>query len=524
MITTGSERQLGQRGARRGRVMRQRSTSFVSLRDLLFIAFKHKTKAMVVGITLLVLAMLAAIGLPSKYSSHSKMLVNLGRQSGMDATSMLGPNVIPMINRDAEINSETQILKSRAVAERAVKLLGDGYISRDPVDAVDKLWNFVGVKAEPQSAVLTVSFEASRPEKAQAIVKAYVDAYLDIRADMLANRGSTSFFQEQGKEARKRLAELETQLRELKDSTGVTDPDAQKQILLNRIATLQGALDGAHADLAASRSRIKTLEERMRATPERTQLSTGEAMTALDQLRAEVNKMKLERADLMTRYFENAPNVVMLTERLEAAQKQLDEAETGKNSQVSGLNPVHQEIQTQLEGEYGNRDATTARIEKLIDDRATAESGLANLNEVEIKIKSLVREASTAEDFLKKYDQGLDVARTDAALGGDKISNISVFSPATLDAQPSSPNRKLLVVFGVFLACAGAIGTAFVSEAFDLRVSRPEDLKRIGLWPVVTIPVLRMARGLSSEQSDEPIDLEVKPSTVEIDTGEGNRP
>lgn len=524
MITTGSERQLGLR-TRRGRVMRQRSSSFVSLRDLLFVLFKHKTKALVVGITLLVLAALAAVGLPSKYASHSKMLVNLGRQSGgMDATSVLGPTVIPLINREAEINSEMQILKSRAVAERAVKLLGDGYIARDPVDAVETLWNYVGVKAEPQSAVLTVSFEASRPEKAQKVVEAYVNAYLDVRAEMLANRGSTAFFQQQGAEARKRLAELDTQLRELKDATGVTDPDAQKQILLNRMATLQGALDAAQADLAASRSSIKTLEERLKITPERTQLATGEAMTALDQLRAEVNKMKLERDDLLTRYYENAPNVVMLTERLEAAQKQLDEAETGKNSLVTGLNPVHQGIQTQLESEYANRDATVARIDKLIDDKVAAESGLAKLNDSEIKIKNLAREANIAEDFLKKYAQGLDVARTDQALGGDKISNISVFSPATLDPEPSSPNRKLLMVFGLFLAFAGAIGTAFVSEAFDLRVSRPEDLKRIGLWPVVPIPVLRMARGLSSEQTDDPIDLAFKPTKMDLDASETSRP
>ncbi len=525
------------RRPRRRGVNRPQPSGFLSLRDLLFVLFKHKVKAVAVGVVIAALALAAAVLLPSRFESTAKMQVNAGRQSvGLDATSVIGPTMVQMVSRSAEIiNSETQILRSRAVAEQAIKLLDQDPKSDRPeprtgtdlTEAADRLTRQVEVKSAPDSTTLIVSYESGDPETSRRVVDAYVNAYLNVRAEMLRTRGSTGFFDQQSREARERLARIELQLRELKDQTGVADPDAQRQILLNRIAGLQDSIDNANADLSGSMKVIETLEARLAETPERTQLSSsrGEAMTSMDQLRSDVNKMRLDLADLRTRFFDTSPNVVMLQEKLKQAEEQLAGVEERGGSEVTGLNPVHQDLKTRKENEYATRDSLDARLQQLVADRRKAETGLASLNDADLKIRQLAREANIAEDIMKKYAQGLDVARTDEALGTDRISNISVYEPATFNSNPSSPNRKLLVLFGLFLAGCGAIGTAFVSEAFDLRVSRPEDLRHLGLNPIVPIPVIRMTRGLTGEpRSGEPVEKNSPPTAGDAILADAIRP
>src|SRR5262245_57577294 len=93
--------------------------------------FRHKGKMLVVF--LLVLGTAAAITWlsPRSYRSQAKLFLRLGRDNvTLDPTATLGQTPVVAIppNREGEVNSVIDLLKSRALLERVVAKVGPGAI------------------------------------------------------------------------------------------------------------------------------------------------------------------------------------------------------------------------------------------------------------------------------------------------------------------------------------------------------------------------------------------------------------
>ena len=83
-----------------------------SLRDFLYVVFKHKTKILAVFLATVITVTAASFIMKPTYEADSKILIKFGRENiYIPATEHVSP--IVNLNPQKEMNSEIEILKSR---------------------------------------------------------------------------------------------------------------------------------------------------------------------------------------------------------------------------------------------------------------------------------------------------------------------------------------------------------------------------------------------------------------------------
>ena len=496
------------RAARPAARRRAASTaSLPSVRDVVYVLFKHRAKSACVAAGVLAVALAAAATVPSRFASESQLLVRMGRESMPNSTVAGGPQAAPMLDRTTEVNSEAQILRSVEVVNRTVDrigvatLLGEApsfdaaKLAEQKARAARTIASKIEVRTEPLSAIIKVSYEAASATTARDVVAAYVDQYLDHRAAIYGGRGAGDLFAGLTKESQAKLLGIEEQMRALKDRTGVSDVDAQKTVLLSRTATLQNALDVGGAQLASTISRVHTLEEQLDATPRQVTLSRtlNEPMSVVSNAQTDLNKLRADLDQRLGTYLPNSPTVVQLQEQIARAERRLKDIGSTREPEVVGMNPTWSDLDKQLAVERTNQDGYDAQVQSLVVQLAGARRGLSVMNELELKMGQLARERSMLIEQIRKLVEGRDFSSIDQAMSKDRVGSVTASQAATLAARPSSPNRMLLVLFGLFASIAGGAATALVAEMLDPNVGRPLDLKRLGFRRVVSLPNLKMS-------------------------------
>ena len=377
-------------------------------RDLAFILFRHLKKSLAFFVLVFGLAAAAATLIPDSFQSDARLLVRLGVESMLpDPSVQIGKAVVaPIQNRNAEINTELQILRSREVAEAVLARIGPGRVFGAPVAPVEKvnvhdadvraaimqLDRKLSVEVEPDSNVLAVRYEAKDPQVAQDVVAAYVDCFREIRARIHRNPMTARFFGDQQASVRAEIESLEQEIRRLKDATGVADLEEQRRVLSARAANLQTEID-------------------------------------------RVNQLLV-----------------------------------GSNA--------------------GSAHPGRARLAALEQQQRDVDAQVRKINAVAVRLGELERDFGVKTETFKQYAAIAQQAGVDTAMADGRLSNISVVQAASLPIKPSKPNRLLLIGVGLFLAVSGGIGLAFVSEALDHSVRRPEDVAAMGVSRCISIPYI----------------------------------
>src|SRR5581483_7077906 len=101
-------------------------------------------------------------------------------------------------------------------------------------------------------------------------------------------------------------------------------------------------------------------------------------------------------------------------------------------------------------------------------------------------------EVSLQESHYRRYAENLEQAQIDRALETERISNISIVQPATLEVEPVRPKALVNFAAGLLLALLAAAVTAFLAERLDRSVKSPADVEaRLNLPLLASVPLLR---------------------------------
>ena len=107
-----------------------------SLRDIYYVLFRHKWKIILFFLAVVITVTIGTFQAPEIYRSDAKLLVRIGRESvTLDPTATTGHIISIGQSRQAEINSELEILKSREIAEKVVDAIGLEAILKPPDEA-----------------------------------------------------------------------------------------------------------------------------------------------------------------------------------------------------------------------------------------------------------------------------------------------------------------------------------------------------------------------------------------------------
>lgn len=431
----------------------------------------------------LVLAVFVAVGSISAVRSFMT-------QSVYQATAQIlidreTPNVLTFkevtdVNSAREDYFQTQykLLQSRALARRVVdglNLLQDPEFGgpRDaavvkaaqqarpgesPVmeGAIDGVLGRLRVEPVKGSRLVAVSIEALRPELASQLAnevgRRYIEQTMEFRYQTSSEAGQ--WLKGQIEEAHKKTEELERELTEIKERTGVVSIEERRALLNQKLTQLGGALTG----LKTERLEKEALYNQMRGVANPEELPQVQSSPVVQSLRTDLAGLERQLAQLTERYLDQHPEVVKARLQVEETKRRL-RAEA-------------QRVIRGAENDYRAAAAQEASVSRAVEETKTEiqELGTRALD-YDTKKRELDAAREVMNSLLSRSKQ-TDVAQE------LKNSNVRVVDPAVVPRWPVRPNRTRDVAYGLILGLFLGIGLAFFLEYLDNTIKTPEDVRQ----------------------------------------------
>jgi succinoglycan biosynthesis transport protein ExoP len=397
-------------------------------------------------------------------------------------------------------------------------------------------------RTQPQASIaFTLSFESEDPNIAQQVANRLTDIYLaeNDRTRQEKAAGTTQFLGEQAQKLyadvqalEKRLLDLrskhngslpeqfamntqllnqaQAQLMQLRaDQQILTDkksylhsqlgtispytpmnssgrpatPQAQLMDLELQYSDLSGRYGAKHPDVVRLKRQIEVMRQQIGGVDNR----------ALDQ--ANYSMLQAQLNEALQRYGEKHPDVQRLRRQVDEAKAQMDAAPAPSITPPQGPpdNPMYFQLQNQL------ADAESQL--RGIDERAAAlEANIAELQKRILQTPTIEAEYSSLQSqhqvALQRYqnfkDKEADAQVAETMEQQSKGETFSVIEPPQYPDVPERPNRRLLMLVGIFMTGMLAAGAMVAIDMLDPRIYEPKSLMAaFGEMPLATVPYIR---------------------------------
>lgn len=476
--------------------------SNVNLHMIREIAARNKKILIRVPICALILGAIVLLFAPRTYRSEARIFLRLGRESvGLDPTASTGQTLaLQQADRKDEVKSAIEILKSRGTIAGAVdKLTPDvvlgndrstGFSLRgivtapihlvgwlvgriDPISdreaAVINVERHLYVMSERESNVIVVQYDAKNPKLAQTICDAVVDAYQHEHMRIHRSEESTPFFAEQQQRLRTQLDDALDKVRKTKNELGLSSIEQRRNSLEAQFNAVELDRLSTEEQLATAQARIADLNRRLAETPERLVDSKKSVPNqGADLLHQQFYALQVKAMDLKARYSDEHPLVKAANDQLAEAKRVLAQQAGERLETTDEINPIHRDLLLDLKREQSQVAGLKSRATALAAQKDSVLAALREVNDQDLKIDQLNRQAELARDRFMQYSRSMEESRIDKALENEKISNVSIVQAATLAEKPVSPSKPLVVAGTLLFAFAGTLGLVLVNERFGM--------------------------------------------------------
>jgi capsular exopolysaccharide synthesis family protein len=396
--------------------------------------------------------------------------------------------------------TQTRIMTSRAVSQRAVEKLG---LQHDPVflgvaqiadpkareaamksiDAVSLLQGKVSVLPIKDTRIVNIRVEDLDPQRAALLANEVADAYINenlavrLRVSESANRWLED-----------RLAELEQRTKQSdiavydfkKDADMLTTSlEDRASIISQRLTTFNGALTDIRTRIAGLKARVEAIDSLRKGVDTSLEplwadvLSGGAGGSLLAALKTRYVQEKAECAALAERYLPDHPKLATCLQKVTEAREDL----------VSELNNVVRGAQLDLTEAL----AKDRNLQALLD---TAKAEAFDVNKRQIEFERLKRESDNNQ---RLYDLVLKRLKDTELSGMLRTNNARVLDAARPSFGPLRPNVRNNLLLGLLLGLAGGIGLAFLLDQLDNTVKSQADVEEkvgipfLGVLPHVSV-------------------------------------
>jgi len=266
-------------------------------------------------------------------------------------------------------------------------------------------------------------------------------------------------------------------------STGerVLSPSDRLKFLRTDYARVSALYAPTHPDVLRLQREIAGLEKDVGAVDQ------------VNDLERQLLDASAKLASAKQRYAPDHPDVVRLerlTDSLTAEVTKLHEAPAMPQANSNAPdNPAYIQIKAQREASLNERGSLDKKRNELQIRLRDLEKRLESAPGVERDYGALVRELDNTQLKYREVRQKQMEAQVSQNLETEhKSERFTLIEPPLVPEQPASPNRIVIVVLGMVLSLAAAIGTMVLLEAMDGSVRSRRDL--IGLLTVPPLAVL----------------------------------
>jgi len=441
-----------------------------------------------------------ALQLKPTFAAHSSLLIRLGQEYVYQPTvGDAARGATP--DNDQVVQSELEILESEAVKRKTVEdigvarmspALGRAYAHADDLKrrdihaaAVKLIDDGLKLQTAPDSSIVKLSFTANDPALAALVLNTLVDEYLRYRRTVLID-GETGQVEAELKAFQVRLDAADAAYQKFLADNGVGsgDFDAEKTSLTQIYAQLTTEAYSNQASLSEAEGRFGVTSQRAaQAQPE-----IGLYRDLDHQSQDELNKLMVQRQDLLSRYLPSAQPIRDLDQRIAALQALIARGPADGGARRVGPNPIYQALITdkdQVEAQVASYRRRLAEVKASLAEVAARRQKLAAL---EPQFEALSRQRDLLAANVKTLAQRVqesEAAQAMANSGQDNIRVVERAYPAVKGVSLRLPVIGLSVLFAGFAALCAGLFSAFTSKGYPTSesVERTLDLPVLASAP-----------------------------------------
>ena len=478
----------------------------ISIRDLIAPVFRRRR--LIVLIFLGVFAAMTLLGLLSgpTYASRTVILVNRERQDPLVTTASTTQATMSLPMTEEEVNSEAELLTSRDILEQVVienllyqahgfsifDLLRPNQTKDDRIaGAVKGLAKKLKVEVVAKTNLIGVGYSSADPHLSYSVLKTLSDAYMAKHISVHRPTGSYDFFAKQTEQYYKQLQDAEGKLRDFGKSNGVVAPDLQRANFADQLATSTGLMHTAEQAVAADQERLRTDDQQMKLTPDRsrTARSTAAADKLLESLNTTLLAAETKRTQLAVKYEPTYPLVKEADQEIAQAKAAIAEAEkTQYVTETTDRDPTYEllrEDRARTTADLAAQRATVKATKASID---SIQAEMMNLDRQSLDQQDLLRDAKSAENNYLLYLSKREQERTSDALDTRKIVNVAIAVPPATPVLPVVSWRMIILVSFV-AALVISVGSAYTLDYLDSSFHTPAQVtEALGIPLVVAMP------------------------------------
>jgi polysaccharide biosynthesis protein PslE len=336
------------------------------------------------------------------------------------------------------------------------------YSKRDK--AVDEFTRMLRVSSGTKTSIVSLSYRCSDPELARKVLASLLRLASEEHMRIHRTKGSQEFFVKQSSLLEGHLAQLEDQLRTLKNNTGISSLAAQREIKLQLIGSLDADLIRARGEENGIRAELACRQQQLQDAPEMSvaEETTGQPQATDQSLRQRLYDLEVREQELAAQYALNHPLRVELRKQIDGV-RHLHRAAVIPVQVKRGINPAHQTAQLAVDEREAQLTAVSARAQSLDTKIASLHQEMHLLNDTEITINRLEREIDLSRTNWRNYAGNLEEARINQQLEEAKVSSLNVMQPPTFSDTPISPKPIPTLAFGLVASAMASIGVALVA-------------------------------------------------------------
>jgi uncharacterized protein involved in exopolysaccharide biosynthesis len=253
------------------------------------------------------------------------------------------------------------------------------------------------------------------------------------------------------------------------------------KVLRTQLASATSLYGPDHPDVQRMRRELSGLEKEVGA------------QNAGNDLARQLEDAKSKLAQARNRYSPEHPDVQRLQRlvtAMEVAMSQSSQVAPAMASSAAPDNPAYIQLTAQREAVTSERSSLVRQREQLRARIADVEGRLAGAPGVEREYSGLMRDLQGAQFKYQEVRQKQMAAQLSQNLEAEqKGERFTLIEPPLVPEQPASPNRPLILVFGLLLSLAAAFGMAVLLETVDGRVRGRRDLTSlVGVAPLAVVP------------------------------------
>jgi succinoglycan biosynthesis transport protein ExoP len=454
-------------------------------------------------------AVTLAVVLPDRYQSRMKILVKNSRADAVITSEANGGTNGSGEITESQINSEIALLTSKDLLEQVVIQSGLDKANQSsfwsdklpPVErAVIQLEKDLEIEAAKKSAIIEVKYTCRSPEMAATVLQTLANLYLDKHLKLHSPPGAQEFFKTQTSQYGEQLATAERNLADYQKQQDFVSLEQEKQLNLQRMGEVRARYLDAEGAVKDVSDRIAKLQQQLESVPARiaTQNRAVPNQYSLERLSTMLVELRNKRTQLLTRLRSDDRLVKEVDQQIKDTSAALEEAKKINNvEQSTDVNPLRQNLEADLTKARLDLVGQKARRDDLAHQVAEYQARLTQLDQATTRNADLQRELKTSEESYQLYAKKKEEARIADEMDQNKITNVALAEKPLPFRTPYSPNRRLILGLGLFLALLVSVTIVLVAELVRDTVHTPRELELAAEIPVIATfkfqPALREA-------------------------------